>query len=723
MKLLCSLVLALFGTTAFAVTPQFWSVGSADELLGGEIEGMTVTAEGHLIPGPAIDKLASFNDPFVFAQAAGPGGAMYFGTGNEGHVYRLKDGKTTLLFTAPEPEVYALAYANGALYVGSSPNGKVYRIDPESGKSTELFDPKQGYIWAIEPLQDGSLVVATGIQGRLYRVDRSGNATVLFEAPETHLRSIAVRKDGTILVGGSGEGRIYEVNPGKRARALYDSGFNEIPAIWYDSRTGTTWAAGVSNVLPTAVPKPQANQAVHATATSKNDTSANQQEPSGSVDVSLSFEPSSSSTNTPEPSGSAELYRIDSDGFVQTVRKFDHQLIYGIGAAPDGGIYLSTGPQGRIYEWKNGTLALAGTVPDKQVVSARNEGKGLVVTTTNGGAVYRLSDSTGGKWEYRSPVKDTARYSRFGHYHLEGSGLSSGGYEVAFRSGNTSSPDDTWSEWIPAGKAPDGTVSAPAARFLQWKISGTGDHPGMVVDDMTAAYVNRNVAPVIDAVQVQDPGVIFISSNFPAPPQVIEATNPDEHGIFTSVDSPQPKNDQPGKKYFRKGFRTISWSGHDENGDDVRYSLEFRRKGSDKWLRLHDDIDGTQFNFDGSQLPDGIYELQLTASDARSNAENPLKSSREGLTMLIDNTPPVVAVQPSRDSVTVEISDALSPITKVDWSVDAHKWMRLVPEDGIADSNHETFRIKREDVQGHFVIVRAMDGQYNVTTTTIDLSK
>src|SRR5207247_2629737 len=74
-------------------------------------------------------------------------------------------------------------------------------------------DPKQAYIWAMAFLPDGDLAIATGVDGKLFRVKPNGDSKVFFDSAETHLRSLAVKNDGTLLVGGSGKGRIYEVKP------------------------------------------------------------------------------------------------------------------------------------------------------------------------------------------------------------------------------------------------------------------------------------------------------------------------------------------------------------------------------------------------------------------------------------------------------------------------------------------------------------------------------
>ena len=321
--------------------------------------------------------------------------------------------------------------------------------------------------------------------------------------------------------------------------------------------------------------------------------------------------------------------------------------------------------------------------------------------------------------EFRSTAKDVERFSRFGNYRIEGRNLNAGDVTVAFRSGNTRTPDATWSSWSKAQGTLEGNINTPPARYIQWKLNLVKPNGDAAIDGVTVAFMNRNVAPSIDAVAVQDPAVIFISSAYPSAPQVVEATNPDEYGIFTSLDAPRERAaaDQ-GKRMFRKGFRTVSWRASDENGDTLHYSVSFRAKGSTNWLRLRENIDETQINFDTSQLPDGRYELRLTATDELDNPEGPLADMKDGVEFQVDNSAPKIAMTTNGGDVVVHITDELSPVGRVEYSADAEKWIRLLPEDGIADSRSETFRLSRKDVDGKFVIVRAVDAQYNVATAS-----
>ena len=109
------------------------------------------------------------------------------------------------------------------------------------------------------------------------------------------------------------------------------------------------------------------------------------------------------------------------------------------------------------------------------------------------------------------------------------------------------------------------------------------------------------------------------------------------------------------------------------------------------------------------------------ASDAVDNPDGPLSDAKEGVEFQIDNTPPSIAVTTQGDDVTIRISDKLSTVGKVEYSADAQKWIRITPTDGIADSSEETYRLKRNAVEGKFVIVRATDAFYNVATSSVTL--
>jgi hypothetical protein len=703
-------------STLLAVSPQSWRVDTTEEFLAGELSGFAVSARGTLSPGPRIAKVVELSDPFVLSQASDGRGTYFIGTGNSGNLYRLRGEKIELIHQVPEPEIYAMAYAGGTLVVGSSPNGKLYTVDPSNGAARELFDPGEAYIWSIATLPDGSLLVGTGVEGRIYKVGLDGKGSVLFDAPDTHIRSLAVG-GGRILAGSAGSsGRIYELSPAGVGRALHESSFSEIAAITFDSSAGTAWAAAVTTILPTTAParSGQTRQGGQA-AQSEQKESTEDQSASASVDVSFSFGMAPTPVQAARV-GASELLRIERDGFVTSVRRFDREIAYALRSSALESIDVATGPSGRIYRISGGDLSLIASVPEKQIVTIAGADR-VLVTTTNAGAVYELDSRRPDLSEIRSKPGDTSRFSTFGSYSIEGSGLESADLTISFRSGNTSAPDDTWSAWQSPSRGTTGQISAPPARYLQWRIEAKKPAAGLVIDQVRCAYVNRNVPPQIENVTLHDPGVVFVSSAYPASPQVLEATNPDEFGIFSSLDNPTSRD--PGKRMFRRGYRTLTWRATDENGDELRYTLQFRKQGSTEWLRLRENMTESSFNFDASQLPDGDYEIRLSASDERSNPGQGLQAVREGLVMTVDNTAPGISVRESGDVVEVTVTDRLSPIIKSEYSIDAREWIQIVPVDGLADSRTETYRLSRKDLAGRMVIFRSVDAQYNVVTAEV----
>src|SRR6185503_15014039 len=213
---------------------------------------------------------------------------------------------------------------------------------------------------------------------------------------------------------------IYEIQKDGSAHALFDSSLNEISSIFIDAN-GIGWASAVSNVLPSSAPpkrdpakggqqQQQQQQSAQPSGEAKKEGEA-----SANVEVSFSFDDGGSASAA--QSGSGEVYRINADDFVETVRKFDREMVYAITAGSNG-VLLATGPNGRIYELTDGELALVGAVPEKQIVSISSARNSTLITTTNSGAVYRMESGLAPAAEFRSAAKDVERFSRFGHYRV-----------------------------------------------------------------------------------------------------------------------------------------------------------------------------------------------------------------------------------------------------------------------------------------------------------------
>jgi hypothetical protein len=137
-------------------------------------------------------------------------------------------------------------------------------------------------------------------------------------------------------------------------------------------------------------------------------------------------------------------------------------------------------------------------------------------------------------------------------------------------------------------------------------------------------------------------------------------------------------------------------------------------------MLLRKDLRDTFYSFDATSLPDGEYVFRVTASDAESNPGDPKTGFRETAPVRIDNTPPIIReTNRSAGVLEIEALDAASPILEAEYSVDAKKWTRIEPANGLSDSPRESYVLHLSaDVRGGYLLVRVTDAARNVATAS-----
>ena len=114
------------------------------------------------------------------------------------------------------------------------------------------------------------------------------------------------------------------------------------------------------------------------------------------------------------------------------------------------------------------------TFPVAQVTALLPAKNGtLYAATGNVGKLFRVGPGIETEGSIESDVFDTGGFSTWGRLSSAGD-LNGGAVKLSARSGNLDRPQQNWSPWSQPVIGPDGgRITAPPARFVQWKATLT----------------------------------------------------------------------------------------------------------------------------------------------------------------------------------------------------------------------------------------------------------
>ena len=714
------LVLGAAGLTSLvlhASTPTFWQIATQADFLKGEVEHLAIQADGRLVLGPASRVLYDSSAPFVWTLTPGSGGAVWVGSGNDGKVFRIdRGGKATTVFDSDELEVHALATApDGTLFVGTSPDGRVYRVDA-TGRASPFFDPEDKYIWALALARDGALYVAAGEKGIIYRVSADGKGEVFYDTKATHVMSLAFDRSGQLLAGTASPGKVFRIDNAGKGFVLLDTSFGEIRAIRPDA-DGGLYVVAVSGK---AGPEPE----TPTTETSRAPVASVSTEimAVAIADVQIAAPVPPATARRDDRTQTGAVYRIAPDGLWDFVWTSSEDSPYDLVIEDANTILIGTGSKGKIYRVTRTppTVTLVARAPAQQVTSLfRDAGGATVLATANPGKVLELSAGGAARGSYVSEVRDAKTVATWGALRWRAVTPSGTELHLLTRSGNTARPDDTWSEWV--GPLTNGeTIRSPKARYLQWRAELLGGTTSPVLTSVTAAYLERNLRPVVDSITVQPPGSVFQK---PFSTGEMEIAGFDRDQVDPQAASGQSQAAPAlGRRTYQKGLQTFIWKASDPNDDQLVYDVSYRAEGSSEWTVLRRGLNDPIFVWDTTSVPDGSFVVQIAASDAPSNSPpTALSGALESTAFDVDNTAPSIRMtdtQRPEDRVVIRftVEDGHSPIERVEYSLDASRWRTAYPVDGIPDSRVERFEVPLDRGTTGSVILRAVDILGNAAT-------
>lgn len=712
------IAIALFvfaATAAFAEGTRTWTQSTYDDFTKGTSHGVAISSDGFLKLAPAFKLLATTPASAVWATVVGPDGAIYAATGGPARVYRIEsDGKAKAIFAPQELQVQALVVdKHGVIYAATNPDGKVYKIErtgakapAKDAKATTLgdwtaavyFDPGTKYIWSLALDGSGNLFVATGDHGQIFKVAANGEHSVFFKSDEPHIRVLALDGQGDLIAGSDGSGLIYRITPQGEGFVLYSTPKREITSLAID-RAGNIYAA--------AAGEKHGGSASPSVTIVVPGGSQNSGAPAGGGPGGQGSEaPEAINSTNPAVPGGSEVYKLAPDGTPLRIWNSSDDLVYSLAFNAQGKLLAGTGNRGQIYEidGRDDYVELLKAGADQVTALTASPDGGLYVSTSNLGKIFLLRDAPENEGSYESDVFDAHIFSKWGRAEFRGQG----NVELFARSGNVDNPDRNWSTWKRIDIEKSAAVTAPSARFIQWKAILHPGNPAPRVDQVTLNYLTRNVAPEFDEVNVS------LGTRYQAPPR---PPNLEPGQRF----DPQPNTIHDGDSIG------VKWNVHDGNDDQMVYSVYYRGDGQSRWLLLKSGLSERFYSFDASLLPDGGYLIKVVASDAPSHSpEEALSSERESEHFDVDTTPPQIedlkaSVEGNALHVQFRAVDSFSPIKRAEYSLDGGDWRYLEPVGQLSDSKTESYDLSLPVAadragQEHVVVVRAYDRHDNMSS-------
>ncbi|MFY9842260.1 MAG: hypothetical protein WAK23_04070 [Terriglobales bacterium] len=751
LALVSVLILSAFALSAFAFAEgtRTWEQSKFEELTKGTANGIALRSEGGLELAPAFKALATTPSTYIWSIASDSSGSIYAAAGSPARVYRITpDGQIATLFEPQELQVQALAVAsNRVVYAATAPDGKVYRLEETKGKSgakaswsaTPYFDPGSKYIWDIVLDNAGTLYVATGDHGEIFKVSTNGQHSLFFKSDEVHIRVLALDPKGNLIAGSDGSGLIYRIAPNGEAFVLYSAPKKEITALAIDP-AGNIYAAAAGEKRPAGATPP-----IGITLSTPVPTAS-----SSGGNITITGSPAAPASSFPAPgagaSGGSEIYRIAPDGAPSRLWTSHDDLVYALAFDQRGRLVAGTGNRGHIFAI-NGVDDFTDLIKASatQITAfAAAPGGGLYASGSNLGKIFVLGPGPASEGTYESDVFDARIFSMWGRAGVRVAGTSTGGsssnsnVELYARSGNVDNPDRNWSKWTRVDLAGSSELNIPAARFVQWKAVLRAGNPAPRVDDVLLNYLPKNVAPEIDEIIVQ-PGYRY---------------QPIPHVTGSEAPTPgQPRFDPPPPAIRDRDSIGIRWSAHDDNDDQLVYTVYYRGDGEARWLLLKGNLSDRYYSLDASLLPDGGYVVKVIASDAPSHSPGEaLYAERVSSRFEVDSTPPVIenltaafdledkqsgqqGKQTGMQSgahihVRFRAHDSFSAIKRAEYSLDDGEWQFVEPAGQLSDSRTEDYEFRvavpqpdaapplmnNNTANDHVVVVRAYDRFDNLAT-------
>ena len=690
--------------------PSIWRQTAQADFAAGTLTNVAVSSLGDVRLSPSLTKAAETGENYVWAVQPDGHGSAYFATGDSGIVYkRDAAGKVAPFFRTGELEATCLSLdSKGTLYVGTAPNGLVFRVTPD-GKGSKVFTAKEKYVTALAE-SNGILYIATGGgTGRVYALSEIFAATLpavytptpFFTSPETNILSLTADKTGSVYAGSSPNGIVYKLVPGYGNEVFDGPAFSRLPK-------------GVTSTVLYDAAEPN--------------ISALTTDSAGNVYAGTS--------------ATGNVYKIAPDG---TAKK--------LAGLPSAGVTsLKTGAGDTVYAAAGGTITKINpdnsvqtytTPADPQFISLAvdPQTQALYAGTGTGGSVYTLgaAGSGGASGLFQSTVHDAGRQARWGTIAWRADMPDGSAVTLQTRSGDVPRPDASWSAWSVPYTQPSGqTVTSPPARYLQYQAQFTGTGAAPKLSGVSVYYLPRNQAPTVSLAKPAAGDALSKTATLNW-----TASDPDKDTLSYDVSyssdggkiwhpitaSAQLKAQTKTKKAAPAAPASLKNAPANVQALVKAQIAANSAASAPASAKSAQDLKETSYAWDTTTLPDGLYQIEVVASDKPSNPVGALTAKAVSSPFLIANTLPtlMLGIPTVNADKTVTLrgiaQTKLAFVQAVQAKVDSSDLVAASADDGLFDSTSEPWTLTLPALSSgtHKIEVQALDQAGNKATQTVSV--
>jgi hypothetical protein len=593
---------------------------------------------------------------------------------------------------------YDKARLKGAVVTGDGALRLARRLDPLVGLDAT-------HVWDVVEDGTGTLYVATGDAGRLYRVTPDGKVAVAYQGAESEVLCLALAPDGSVYAGTGPGGLIVRLTPDQRAGVFCHTPEPYVWSLAFDAATGGLYAGtGPHGRIYRVTAQ---GKATLFSATRQEHVLCLAAGPDGMLYAGTAR--------------AGLVYRFDptGKGFVlyQAPQAEVHSLlvtaeaVYGGTSSPRRRSGLGTagvaersspsdftaqlGPGAKTAGTASRAERLASsTTPASSGSSAREEhggaSPGLPPPTAGENSVYRISPDGGVREVFREKALVLCLLRQHGRL-LIGTGMEGQLFEL----------DEHARERSELARLDHGQIHTLCRRRDGSVVIGTGDPGRLYVLQGRYAAQGTVTSEVLDTRMISKwgslrwkaetpPGtritVAVRSGNLAEPDETWSDWSPEQTDAERATAVAPPArflqyrltlaSDDPAVTPAVRGLSVrylnlnqapevtaievpdldtanlenkklkLKWTATDANDDDLTYSLYVRKEGWKNWVLVEDALDKREYEWDTTTTPSGVYRLKVVASDRKDNpAEEALTGARVSEPFVVAHEAPAVALK------------------------------------------------------------------------------